>query len=132
MRLKKKKKILVVDDDPNITEVIEEFLSFEGYDVSVENFASKAVDKANEVLPDLILLDIMMPEIDGYEVCSALKINPKTSGVPILFLSGRDSKEDDGRSFGVGGDLYIKKPFSNDRLSQMVKMVLLTTSTKAR
>jgi len=132
MRFKRKKKILVVDDEPNITEVIEEFLSFEGYDVAVENYATKVLEKADKDLPDLILLDIMMPELDGYEVCSALKSNPKTSGIPILFLSGRDSKEDDGRSFGAGGDLYIKKPFSNDRLSQMVKMVLMSTSTKAR
>ena len=79
MRLKKKKRILVVDDDPNITDVINEFLTFEGYAVTVENHAVKAIEKANEISPDLIILDIMMPELDGYEICSALKSNPKTS-----------------------------------------------------
>jgi CheY-like chemotaxis protein len=82
--------------------------------------------KAKVFRPDVILLDIMMPVMDGYEVCSQLKKDPQTAQIPVLFLTGKDAKDDAGLSFQSGGDLFIKKPFSCERLLNMVKMVLIS------
>ncbi len=121
-------KVLVIDDEPEITEIIEAFLSNAGYDVQVENSAVEGLAKARSYKPDVVLLDIMMPVMDGYEVCSQLKKDPQTSNIPVLFLTGKDAKDDAGMSFQSGGDLFIKKPFSCERLLNMVKMVLISVN----
>jgi two-component system, OmpR family, alkaline phosphatase synthesis response regulator PhoP len=125
---KKIHKILVIDDEPEITEIIKAFLTNVGYEVLVENSSVMGVEKAKTYRPDLILLDIMMPVMDGYEVCANIKKDMELSGIPILFLTGKDASDDAGLSFKSGGDLFIKKPFSCERLLQMVKMVLLSVS----
>jgi DNA-binding response OmpR family regulator len=119
-------KILVIDDEPEITEIINAFLSNAGYKVEIENSAVEGLAKAKAAKPDIILLDIMMPVMDGYEVCAQLKKDPKTAQIPVLFLTGKDAKDDGGMSFQSGGDLFIKKPFSCERLLNMVKMVLIS------
>ena len=119
-------KILVVDDEPEITEIIDAFLQNEGYTVRVENEPRNAISLAEEFKPDLILLDIMMPGTDGYQVCNQIKENPKLGDTPVIFLTGKDSKDDQGKSFQVGGDMFIKKPFSCDRLLEIVNIVLLS------
>jgi len=119
-------KILVVDDEPEITEIIEAFLDNAGYQVTVENSPNKAVSLAQEMKPDLILLDIMMPGTDGYAICNRIKDDPALSNTPVIFLTGKDSKDDQGRSFQVGGDMFIKKPFSCERLLEIVNIVLLS------
>ena len=119
-------KILVIDDEPEITEIINAFLSNAGYKVEIENSAVEGLAKAKANRPDIILLDIMMPVMDGYEVCAQLKKDPKTAQIPVLFLTGKDAKDDGGMSFQSGGDLFIKKPFSCERLLNMVKMVLIS------
>lgn len=123
-----KNKILVIDDDPEITDIINAFLRNAGYEVRIENSSAKVVEVARAFKPDLILLDIMMPFMDGYEVCGAIKADPKLAGIPVLFLTGKDAGDDDGRSFQSGGDLFIKKPFSCERLLQMVRMVLISVA----
>jgi DNA-binding response OmpR family regulator len=125
---KKDYKILVIDDEAEITDIIKAFLGNAGYEVLVENSSVMGVEKAKTFRPDLILLDIMMPVMDGYEVCSSLKKDIELAGVPILFLTGKDATDDGGLSFKSGADLFIKKPFSCERLLQMVKMVLLTVA----
>lgn len=125
---KKSHKILVIDDEPEITDIVKAFLTNAGYQVKIENSPANAVEITRSFKPDLILLDIMMPFMDGYEVCSAIKNNADLSGVPVLFLTGKDAGDDDGRSFESGGDLFIKKPFSCERLLQMVKMVLISVA----
>jgi DNA-binding response OmpR family regulator len=125
---KKNYKILVIDDEPEITDIIKAFLTNAGYEVLVENSSVMGVEKAKSFRPDLILLDIMMPVMDGYEVCSAIKKNMELTGIPILFLTGKDATDDGGQSFKSGADLFIKKPFSCERLLQMVKMVLISVS----
>jgi len=119
-------KVLVIDDEPEITDIIETFLESVGYEVKSENSSVIGIERAKTFLPDLILLDIMMPFMDGYEVCKELKKDEKTSKIPVIFLTGKDARSDEGKSFQVGGDLFIKKPFSCERLLEIVKIVLLS------
>jgi len=119
-------KILVIDDEPEITDIIETFLESAGYVVKSENSSMVGIERAKSFLPDLILLDIMMPFMDGYEICKELKRCEKTKNIPVVFLTGKDARSDEGRSFKVGGVLYIKKPFSCERLLDIVKVVLQT------
>lgn len=121
-------KILVVDDEPQITEIVEAFLVNAGYDVAISNDGKKAIQTAKEVRPDVILLDIMMPGTDGYSICNEIKSDPALANVPVVFLTGKDMNEDMGRSFKVGGDMFIKKPFSCERLLEIVNIILLSTS----
>jgi DNA-binding response OmpR family regulator len=123
-----KSKILVIDDEPEITEIVQAFLVNAGYMVKIENSSTAGVESAKSFKPDLILLDIMMPVMDGYEVCAKLKKDPQTMGIPVLFLTGKDAKDDAGMSFKSGGDLFIKKPFSCERLLNMVKVVLMSVT----
>ena len=123
-----KQKVLVIDDEPEITEIISAFLSNAGYEVKVENSSVEGMSVVKSFMPDVILLDIMMPVMDGYEVCSKLKKEPALAHIPVLFLTGKDAKDDAGMSFQSGGDLFIKKPFSCERLLNMVKMVLISVS----
>jgi len=121
-------RILIIDDEPEITEIVETFLTKAGYKVAVENSPVNAADKAREFKPDVILLDIMMPGSDGYEVCRELKQDPDFAETPIIFLTGKDREDDQGRSFQAGGDMYIKKPFSCERLLEIVNIVLMSIS----
>ena len=120
-------KVLVVDDEPEITEIVETFLTEAGYKVTVENASNKAIEKARAIKPDVILLDIMMPGVDGYDICQELKKDPEFATVPIIFLTGKDRNDDMGRSFKSGGDMFIKKPFSCERLLEIVNIVLMST-----
>jgi len=120
-------KILVIDDEPQITEVIEAFLTNAGHQVFVNNVANEGLKRAKALKPDIILLDIMMPGTDGYGVCNELKNDPATSGIPVVFLTGKDRNDDMGRSFKVGGDMFIKKPFSCERLLEIVNIILMST-----
>ena len=121
-------KVLVIDDEPEITEIIETFLKNAGYDVRVENSSVMGIEKTKSFQPDIILLDIMMPVMDGYQVCNELKKNPATKDIPIIFLTGKDATHDEGKSFKVGGAMFIKKPFSCERLLEIVKVVLISIS----
>ncbi len=121
-------KILIIDDEPEITEIVETFLTEAGYQVAVENSSLNAVSKAKEFKPDVVLLDIMMPGSDGYAVCKELKQDPDFADTPIIFLTGKDREDDQGRSFQSGGDMYIKKPFSCERLLEIVNIVLMSIS----
>jgi DNA-binding response OmpR family regulator len=120
-------KILVIDDEPQITEIIDAFLSNAGHQVIAANAAKQGLKKAKEIKPDVILLDIMMPEMDGYAICNELKNDPATARIPVVFLTGKDRNDDMGRSFKVGGDMFIKKPFSCERLLEIVNIILLST-----
>jgi len=119
-------KILVIDDEAEITEIIETFLKDAGYQVLVENSSVMGIERAKSFRPELILLDIMMPFMDGYEVCDELKKNKETENIPVIFLTGKDARSDEGKSFKVGGDMFIKKPFNCERLLEIVRIVLLS------
>ena len=117
-------RIIVVDDEPEITEIIEAFLDNAGYNVKVENHPQNAIQLVREFKPDLILLDIMMPGTDGYQICNQIKEDHAMADTPVIFLTGKDSKDDQGKSFQVGGDMFVKKPFSCERLLEIVNIVL--------
>lgn len=121
-------RVLVVDDEPEITDIVQAFLAEAGYVVEVENSPSAAVVKAREFRPDVVLLDIMMPGVDGYDICQQIKSQPDLGHVPVIFLTGKDRADDMGRSFKVGGDMFIKKPFSCERLLEIVNIVVMSTA----
>ncbi|MEK7774399.1 MAG: response regulator [Candidatus Zixiibacteriota bacterium] len=123
-------RVLVIDDEPEITEIVEAFLTEAGFAVRVENNSQHALMVAETFKPDLILLDIMMPGADGYDVCNQLKHDPRFQNVPVVFLTGKDRNDDMGRSFKAGGDMFIKKPFSCDRLLEIVNIVLMSTGKR--
>lgn len=120
-------RVLVVDDEPEITDIIQTFLTEAGYAVTVENSPREAVAKARKLRPAVVILDIMMPDRDGYQVCQDMKQDPDLAGVPVIFLTGKDRADDMGRSFKAGGDMFIKKPFSCERLLEIVNIVVMST-----
>src|SRR5271155_510807 len=108
-----KKVVLVVDDAPANIQIALAILK-EIYQVRVATNGAKALElAASQPVPDLILLDVVMPEMDGFEVCTRLKADPKTKDIPVIFLTGQTEIEDETRGFEVGGVDYIHKPFSH-------------------
>lgn len=107
-----KPRILVVDDEPFYTEVLNNLLR-KDYDMVIAENGQQALQLAvNDPQPDLILLDILLPDIDGYEVCSRLKADPSTSEIPVIFLSAKSDVDDEVKGFNLGAVDYITKPIS--------------------
>lgn len=119
------KKVLIVDDEPNILMSLEFLMHKEGYQVFVARNGAEALTIINQETPDLIILDIMMPEVDGYEVCQLVKVNPSTNHIKIIFLSAKTKDEDIKKGYDLGADLYITKPFSTRNLVKKVKELQL-------
>jgi DNA-binding response OmpR family regulator len=120
----KKGKILVVDDEVNITQILEFSIGSEGYEVITALNGEEAVDKARREQPDLIILDIMMPKIDGYEACRILKANPLTKNIPVVLLTAKGRDIDKRLGFEVGATDYIVKPFSPNKLVDRIHSLL--------
>ncbi|MEN6374231.1 MAG: diguanylate cyclase [Smithella sp.] len=108
---KNSSQIMIIDDSPDILQVLTDILDYQGYRVSPFSSGEKALKSIEQGIPDLILLDIEMPSMDGYEVCARLKSNEKTSKIPVMFISGRDDTTDKIKGFNAGGVDYITKPF---------------------
>ncbi|MEA5467845.1 PAS domain S-box protein [Spirulina sp. 06S082] len=113
--------ILVVDDTPANLRLLTELLSQQGYDVRPALNGTLALTAAQMMPPDLILLDIMMPDLDGYEVCEQLKANDRTRHIPVIFISALDNPKDKVRAFEVGGVDYIPKPFQKEEILARVE-----------
>lgn len=111
-----KGKILVIDDTPNNLILLQELLSDEGYEILLSNGASHAFTTLKKELPDLILLDIMMPEMNGYEVCKLLKEDVRTATIPVIFLSALNDLFDKVKAFQCGAVDYITKPFQIEEI----------------
>ncbi|TAN24928.1 MAG: response regulator transcription factor [Actinomycetota bacterium] len=118
-------RVLVVDDETPITELVTMALRYEGYQMEQANSGREAIEKVTQFHPDILILDIMMPDLDGYEV--ARKLRQENQQVPIIFLTAKDSTEDKVRGLGIGGDDYVTKPFSLEELSARVAAVLRRT-----
>jgi len=119
-----KGKILVVDDEIYIVHILDFSLGMEGYEVLTALDGEQAIEKAHAEKPDLIVLDIMMPKLDGYETCKALKGDPATREIPVILLSAKGRNVDQKIGFEVGADDYITKPFSPREVSARVTAVL--------
>ncbi len=107
-----RKKILLIDDEPEVIETVKFLLNLKNFDVVDARDGVEGLTKAKEEKPDLILLDIMLPNMNGYEVCANLKRDPETSNIPVLFLTARDDTDSVIRAHRAGADDYIVKPFS--------------------
>ncbi len=122
-----KGKILVVDDEINITQILQFSIGAEGYEVITAQNGEEAIDKARREQPDLIILDIMMPRIDGYEACRILKANPLTKNIPVVLLTAKGRDIDKRLGQEVGAIDYIVKPFSPNKLIDRIQKLLSCT-----
>jgi DNA-binding response OmpR family regulator len=120
-------RILVADDDAVILRLIEINLSLEGFDVELSERGEDAIARAKERRPDLILLDVMMPGMTGWECARALKDDPETAGIPIVFLSARTQEEDRRRGEELGVAAYVTKPFDPGELVSTIREHARTT-----
>jgi len=119
-----KQKILVVDDEPDAVELVEFNLKSAGYQVTTAADGEEALNKARSNLPDLIVLDLMLPEVDGLEICKILRRDPKTSGIPIVMLTAKAAEVDRILGLELGADDYVTKPFSPRELVLRIKRLL--------
>ncbi len=118
------RKVLVVEDDPSVVVFIVDNLEVLGYDVSIARDGKDGLAKAQALIPDLIILDVMMPEMDGFEVCQNLKTSTKTKNIPILMLTAKGQIQDKVMGFNVGADDYLSKPYEKDEFESRVKALL--------
>ncbi len=118
------KRILVADDDPVILRLIQVNLELEGYQVLTANNGEEAIAAATRETPDLVILDIMMPRLDGYQTCERLKAEDATKDIPVVFLSAKAQQADieKGKSYGV--QEYLTKPFDPTELLEVVERLL--------
>lgn len=114
------RKILIVDDEPNILMTLDFLFRKKGYEVFVARNGREAIQLLDENQPHCTLLDIMMPEVDGYEVCEYIRNSDKHLDSGVIFLSAKTKKTDIEKGYEVGADAYITKPFSTRELAEMV------------
>lgn len=118
------KEILIVDDEPSIVIPIQFLMEQQGYSVIVAENGEDALDIIHKYKPDLVLLDIMLPGIDGYEVCEIVRLNPKYRNIKIIFLTAKGREVEIAKGMALGADAYITKPFSNAEVVAKVKELL--------
>ncbi len=115
-----KSRLLVVEDDPDIGNMLKIYFSGLNFDVDVAMRGNEALERTRQALPHLIVLDIMLPDIDGYEVCRSLRTNMRTSHIPVIFLTQKDERSDKLQGLELGADDYITKPFDIEELKLRV------------
>ena len=123
-------RVLVVDDEPNIVDVIAMALKFQGFAVESAGTGQEAISQVAEFKPDLIVLDVMLPDMEGFDV--AKRLGAARSRVPIIFLTARDATDDKVRGLTLGGDDYVTKPFSLEELIARVRTVLRRSGAAAQ
>jgi len=116
-----KPRILVVEDDFDISNMLRIYFQSQGYEVAVAPRGGDALEMCRQQLPNIVVLDIMLPDIDGYEVCRQLRSNLRTSHIPIIFLTQKDERSDKIQGLELGADDYITKPFDVEELRLRVK-----------
>ncbi len=114
-------KILVVDDDPYILMSLEFLMKKDGYEVKVARNGTEALELINIEMPSLVLLDIMMPDVDGYAICKYIKETKRLKDIKVVFLSAKSKESDIQKGYDLGASLYITKPFSTRELMKQVK-----------
>ena len=121
------KQILIVDDEPNVVVPIQFLMEQQGYRVMIAERGEDALDLIYHYKPDLVILDIMLPGIDGYEVCEIIRLDPNYRDVRVMFLTAKGREVDIAKGLALGADAYLTKPFSNDELVAKVKELLEKT-----
>jgi DNA-binding response OmpR family regulator len=117
-------RVLVVDDDPVIVRLLEVNLALDGYEVETATRGEQALERATETSPDLLILDVMMPGLDGWDTCRRLREQPRFADTPVVFLSARSQDDDRGKGLDLGPVAYLTKPFDPIRLSELVRRML--------
>ncbi len=118
--------ILIVDDEPNIVMSLEFLMRKAGYQVSIARNGTEALEAIARTPFALLLLDIMMPDVDGYQVCRAVRAHPRQPDTRVVFLSAKSKEADVQRGYEAGADLYLTKPFSTRQLMEKIKELLTT------
>jgi len=118
------KKVLVVDDDPYILMSLEFLMKKNGYDVMVARNGTEALELVEKQVPHLVLLDIMMPDVDGYEICRYIKKSPELKHTKVVFMSAKTKEADIQKGYDLGASLYITKPFSTRELVKQIKELM--------
>src|SRR5512136_2569454 len=126
-----KGRILVVEDDTDISNMLRIYFTSQGYDVVVTPRGGDALERCRQQLPHVVVLDIMLPDIDGYEVCSRMRTNLRTSYVPIIFLTQKDERSDKIAGLELGADDYITKPFDIEELKLRVEGAIRRSKREA-
>jgi DNA-binding response OmpR family regulator len=121
------KEILIVDDEPDVVVPIQFLMEQQGYRVMAGERGEDALDLIYHYKPDLVILDIMLPGIDGYEVCEIIRLDPNYRDVRVMFLTAKGREVDIAKGLALGADAYLTKPFSNDELVAKVKELLEKT-----
>ncbi len=125
------KEILIVDDEPGIVVPVQFLMEQQGYRVMTAERGEDALDLIYQYKPDLVLLDIMLPGIDGYEVCQIVRLNPDYRDVKIVFFTAKGRETEIAKGLALGADGYVTKPFSNAALVAKVKELLEKTNGEA-
>lgn len=117
-------RVLVVDDEPNILRSLAQYLSTEDFTVEMASSGMEALEKVDSFIPELILLDVMMPGMDGFEVLDKVKANPAHTRTPVIMLTARDQSADVLKGYQSGATSYLVKPFDMDELLETINQVL--------
>ncbi|MFT7569491.1 MAG: DNA-binding response OmpR family regulator [Paracoccaceae bacterium] len=118
------KRVLLAEDEPNIVESLTFLMERAGFDISAESDGRLALEMALSNTPDILILDVMLPELDGYEILRQLRADSRTEGLPILMLTAKGQREDREAALECGADLFITKPFSNSEIVAAVKQLV--------
>lgn len=122
--LKDNKKLLLIDDDPNLILLVKDYLEFRGYNVDTAENGREALEVLDHLIPDMIICDIMMPEMDGYTLVKHIREEAVTNRIPVLFLSAKGQSQDRVKGLNEGADVYMSKPFEPEELVAQVESSL--------
>lgn len=125
------KKVLVIDDEVDLTETLTFRLQAAGYEVFAAHDGQEGMKMVREVNPDIILLDVMMPKLDGYQVCRLLKFDEKFKNIPVIMLTARGQEQDKSTGKTVGADAYVVKPFDGKALTEKIGEILAKYEKKS-
>ncbi|SRR6266536_3381477 len=120
------KRILIVDDEPNIVVSLEYLMKREGFETTVAVDGEAALVALAETAPDIVLLDVMLPKVNGFEVCKRIRSDPRWRGIKILILTAKGRDTEVAKGLGLGADAYVTKPFSTKDLVAQIKQMLAT------
>ncbi|MBW4620943.1 MAG: response regulator transcription factor [Cyanosarcina radialis HA8281-LM2] len=125
---REQKRLLLIDDDPNLILLVKDYLEFRGFEVVTAENGLEALDLLEQQLPDMIVCDVMMPEMDGYTFVEQIRQDARYSWIPVLFLSAKGQSQDRVRGLNTGADVYMVKPFEPEELVAQVESSLRQSS----